>query len=99
MVQPEVRVRTWVRGSDDDVRGGLLGFLSLTYGSFVFDSVCLRRSATGKLILSFPARSDRAGRKHAYVRPLDDAARQAVEREILRQLGQRDDVREGVLDG
>jgi hypothetical protein len=98
MADYEVRVRSWVRASDDDIRTGLLGFLSLTYGSFVFDSICLRRSATGKLILSFPQKTDRAGRKHAFVRPADDAARQAVEREVLRQLGQHPEAAE-VADG
>ncbi len=98
MTDYEVRVRTWVRASDDDIRTGLLGFLSLTYGRFVFDSVCLRRSAGGKLILSFPAKTDRAGRKHAYIRPEDDDARRVVEAEVLRQLGQHPEAQE-VADG
>ena len=33
--------------------------------------------------------SDRAGRKHSYIRPTDDEARQAIEAEILWQLGER----------
>jgi hypothetical protein len=50
--------------------------------------------------LSFPARTDRAGKRHSYIRPVDDAARQAIEREILGQLGQNQElgVREEVDD-
>lgn len=97
MADHQVRVRTWVRASDEDVRNGLLGFISVEYGSLVLDGICLRRSAAGKFILSFPARTDRAGKRHSYVRPASDAARKAVEREILRQLGQREDL--GVATG
>ena len=92
MVDHEVRVRSWARASDDDVRGGLLGFLSVEFGPWVFDGICLRRSAAGKFILSFPARTDRAGKKHSYVRPADDHARKVIERAILAQLGQREDL-------
>ena len=99
MAEPEVRVRTWVRASDEDVRTGLLGFLTLSYGRLVLDSICLRRTASGRLCLSFPAREDRAGRRHSYVRPEDDDARQAIERAILGQLGQRDDAHAEVADG
>lgn len=92
MATPEIRVRTWVRGSDDDIRNGLLGFLSVTYGSLVLDGITLRRTADGRLALSFPARTDRSGKRHSFIRPADDAARRAIEREILTQLGQGEEV-------
>lgn len=92
MAEPEVRVRTWVKASDSDIRSGLLGFLTVSYGRLVLDSICLRKTATGRLCLSFPAREDRAGRRHSYVRPEDDDARKAIEREILGQLGQGESV-------
>ena len=88
MVDHEVRVRTWVKASEAEIRTGLLGFLSVTYGNLVLDGICLRRTSAGRFGLSFPARTDRAGRRHSYIRPIDDTARQAVEREILGQLGQ-----------
>lgn len=91
MSDHEVKVRTWVRGSEDDRRAGLLGFLSLIYGDLVLDGVVLRRTADGRHALSFPARTDRAGRRHSYIRPIDDKIRQDVEREILWQLGERED--------
>lgn len=92
MVAPEARVRSWVRGSDDDVRSGLLGYLSVSYGTLVLDGLVLRRTADGRFAISFPARTDRAGRRHAYIRPTDDAARREIESQILAQLGQHTEV-------
>ena len=92
MADHEVRVRTWVRASDDDLKSGLLGFISVELGNLILDGICLRRTAAGRFALSFPARTNRAGRRHSYIRPVDDAARKAIEREILGQLGQREDL-------
>jgi hypothetical protein len=92
MGSPEVRVRSWVRASDDEVRSGMLGFLSVEYGTLILDSIVLRRTADGRFALSFPARTDRAGRRHSYVRPADDNARRQIEREILGQLGQNQEL-------
>jgi hypothetical protein len=99
MADHEMRIRTWVKASDADIRAGLLGYVSVEYGTLVLDGICLRRSAAGAFVLSFPARTDRAGRRHSYIRPVDDDARRAIEREILGQLGQREDVRAEVGDG
>ena len=95
----EVKVRSWVKGSDDNIRSGLLGWISVEYGSLILDGITLRRSADGRFILSFPARTDRAGRRHSYIRPADDAARKAIQATILAQLGQREDARQEALDG
>ena len=92
MAENEVRVRTWVRGSEDDARTGLLGWLSVEYGSLVLDGIVLRRTADGRYALSFPARTDRAGRRHSYIRPADDEARNAIEAEILWQLEEREEL-------
>lgn len=99
MADLRVRVRSWVRASDNDIRSGLLGFISAEYGDLVLDSITLRRTATGRFALSFPAKTGQDGRKHAYVRPRDDQARVAIEREILGQLGQHEDVRAEAADG
>jgi hypothetical protein len=69
----------------------MLGFISAEYGDLLLDSIVLRRTADGRFALSFPARTDRGGRKHAFVRPRDDEAREAIEREILWQLGEREE--------
>lgn len=92
MADPDVRVRTWVRGSADDTRSGLLGYLSVSYGALLLDGITVRRSASGRLALSFPAKTDRAGRRHSYVQPVDNEARRAIEREILTQLAQREEL-------
>ena len=92
MNEPDIRVRTWVRATGDDIRSGLLGFLSVRYGDLILDGITLRRTANGRFALSFPARTDRAGKRHSYIRPASDEARQAIERELLGQLGQHPDV-------
>lgn len=85
----EVRVRTWVKAGEADQRTGLCGWICVEYGALILDGICLRKTSDGRFVLSFPARSDRAGRKHSYIRPTDDEARQAIEAEILWQLGER----------
>jgi len=86
-----VRLRTWLRASDADARSGLLGYLSVTYHELILDGIVLRRTADGRFALSFPARTDRSGRRHAFIRPADDTVRQEIERELLWQLGERED--------
>jgi|JI10StandDraft_1071094.scaffolds.fasta_scaffold182783_2 DNA-binding cell septation regulator SpoVG len=88
MTDHMTRLRTWTKGSDQDLREGLLGWISVEYGSLVIDNITLRRTSSGRIVLSFPSRTARNGQKHAIVRPVDDRARQAIEAEILGQLGQ-----------
>ena len=85
---PDVRVRSWIKASDAEVLTGLLGYLSVTYGDLILDGIVLRRTADGKFVLSFPARTDRSGRRHSYIRPVDDDARRQIEAVILGELGQ-----------
>ena len=82
---PEIRIHSWVRSTDDEQRTGLLGWLSIQYGLVVFDGITARRTESGKFTLSFPARTDRSGRRHAYIRPVDDAARRAIEAAVFGQ--------------
>lgn len=89
MKEPEIRVVSWVRASDAELRTGMLGYLRVSYGSLELDGIVLRKTAEGRYALSFPARTDRAGKKHSYIRPRDSEARDAIEREILWQLGER----------
>ena len=92
MASPEVRVRSWVRANDDEVRSGMLGYLSVHFGGLVLDGIVLRKTTDGQFTLSSPARTDRTGRRHPYFRPADDNARREIECEILGQLGQRQDL-------
>tara|TARA_R110002096_G_scaffold70812_1_gene169536 strand:- start:1 stop:279 length:279 start_codon:yes stop_codon:yes gene_type:complete len=79
----DIRLRTWVRGSDKDVRSGLLGFVSVFYGDLVLDGITVRRTADGRLTLSFPQRRDGRGRSHPLFRPVDDDARLRIEKAIF----------------
>lgn len=78
-----IRIRSWVRGSDEDNRSGLLGYVSIYVGDFVLDGLTVRQTVAGRLTLSFPERRDRRGGRHPYIRPVDDAARQRIERAIF----------------
>ena len=67
---------------------GLLGWIRCELDhSLVLDGIALRRTRTGRLALSWPARRDGTGRDHPVVRPLHDHARHLLERQILDQLG------------
>jgi hypothetical protein len=72
---------------DADRARGLLGFASFALGPIHLDGVALRRTRDGRLALSVPVRHDRSGRQHAIVRPVDDAARCAIEAQVFAALG------------
>jgi len=74
--------------SPADADTGLLGHVAFTLDEGLrLDGIAVRRTRDGRHTLSFPARQDRAGRRHFFVRPLTDAARQAIEEPVLRALG------------
>jgi DNA-binding cell septation regulator SpoVG len=85
MADIEIKIRSWVRGSDEDQRAGLLGYLSAYYGSLVIDGITVRRTTEGRITLSYPERRDGKGRRHSIVRPVDDSARREIERVVLGQ--------------
>ena len=90
-VPPRVRIRAWTRGTDDDRRQGLLGYIALEFGQLALDGVTVHKTAEGRLTLSFPSRTDRAGRRHPFIRPLHDEARREFEAAVLCALGERED--------
>jgi predicted transcriptional regulator len=61
---------------------GLLFFGEATYGELRF-SFTVRRTRQGRLALAFPTRHDVRGGKHAIVRPVNDAARVAIEAQVF----------------
>jgi hypothetical protein len=74
--------------SDDEVRTGLVGFVVCVIGGVLqLDGITLRMTADRRPALSFPARTDRQGRKHAYIRPVDDDSRRAIEAAVFEALG------------
>lgn len=63
---------------------GMLGFLTCVVAGVVrLDGIALRRTLSGRLILSFPERKDRAGRSHPYIRPVDEEVRRALEATVV----------------
>ena len=69
---------------------GLQGFIKCVLnGRIMLDGVTLRRSRGGRMTLSFPARQDKTGTQHFYIRPLDGAAHRVFERQIFQALGIR----------
>jgi hypothetical protein len=74
--------------SPGDRATGLLGYVAATLnGTVRLDGLILRRTASGQLALSFPARRDARGNQHPYVRPVDDASRRDIEHQIFTALG------------
>lgn len=78
---------TFVAAAESDRSNGLLGYLSFVLGGTLrIDGVTVRRSAVGHIALSFPERTDRHGRRHAIVHPIDRDAQLRIERTILEML-------------
>lgn len=74
--------------SDTDAAVGLLAYVSCTFeGLLRLDGLTLRRTLAGRVTLTYPARTDRAGRRHPYYRPVDDDARLAIEAQVFAALG------------
>jgi DNA-binding cell septation regulator SpoVG len=79
-------------------RSGLLGYIRCSLGNaLILDGITVRRTRTGRLALSFPARRDRAGIEHPIIRPTDDATRRQFEDAIFAAL--RMDRKGGGSDG
>ena len=71
-----------------DFATGLLGYVTaILNGRLRIDGLTLRRTAAGRLAISFPARKDAAGREHPIVQPIDRQARRDIEAQILAALG------------
>lgn len=85
MADLPIRIRSYVRGTDDDVRQGLLGWLSVFYGSLIIDGIAIRRTAAGRMALAFPERTSKKGERHSIIAPINAEARRAIEAEIFKQ--------------
>ncbi len=75
----------FVRAPEYLVRKGLVAWASFELpGGIRADGVTIRRRLEdGTLGISFPGHWDRAGIRHAYLKPVDEAARRALEKQIL----------------
>jgi hypothetical protein len=65
---------------------GVLGWACCSYGDLQLDGLRVRRSVNGQLSLGFPSHVDANGVSHAYYRPLDQAARDSIEAQVLGEL-------------
>lgn len=71
-------VRFTPAGTEEQARG-LLGWVSCSVGFLRLDGIAVRRRLRGGRTLSFPK-----GRRGRFpVRPIDDEARQAIERDVF----------------
>ena len=78
----------FTEATPEDRRLGLLGWIACRLNDTLqVDGIMLRRTQDGRLTLSYPAKKDEAGRKHFFLRPLDDRARRMVEQKVFRALG------------
>jgi DNA-binding cell septation regulator SpoVG len=78
-----------VHASAKDVATGLLAYVSFRIGNVLFvDGVTVRRTRDNRIVLSWPCRTDGAGRRHPVLRPVDDASRQRLEKRILKALAE-----------
>lgn len=78
----------FVPAGPEDVRTGLVGYVTCVFAdALLLDGICLRMTADRRPTLSFPAKTDRQGRRHALYRPVDDAARRAIEGAVFAALG------------
>ena len=85
---PVVTAVRLTRARAEDQARGLLGWVSFVVdGALLLDCVTIRRTRRGALSLSFPKPVDARGKRRNPVRPLNQAARRAIEQQVLGQLG------------
>jgi hypothetical protein len=66
--------------------GGLLGWTTCVVDNGLGVALGVRRTADGRLSLSFPGRLDRQGRVHNSTWPIDQATRDAFEARVFEEL-------------
>jgi DNA-binding cell septation regulator SpoVG len=73
-------------GSRSDADRGLLGYISCVIDDRLYlDGITLRKTAAGRLALSFPERRTASG-AYPYMRPVDAPARRDIEQAIFRAI-------------
>ena len=84
----------FTRATDDDMKRGLLGYVTCTFADLLLlDGLTLRVTEGGRHVLSFPCRTDGRGARHPYFRPQDDRARRIIEDVVFAALGVEREVR------
>jgi DNA-binding cell septation regulator SpoVG len=78
----------FISAQPHDVAAGLLGYVSAIIDDRLYlDGITVRRTAAGRTTLSFPERRNRRGDAFPYMRPVNAAARDDIERAILGAIG------------
>jgi hypothetical protein len=73
--------------TDAESRRGLLGWVTCTLNGLVrLRGITLRRTAQGRLAISFPCSCDSVGRRLPYIKPIARHVRREIERQILEAL-------------
>lgn len=66
---------------------GLLGWATVTLSDGLdLGYIAVRRTLDGRYVLAFPERKDPGGFTHPIVRPLDQAARNAITSQVVAEL-------------
>ena len=89
-MSPDLRISglRFAPATCEDSVSGLLGWCTFLLNDRVrVDGVAVRRKLDGRLALSWPARTDADGRRHPYLRPIDDTTRRALEADVFAALG------------
>ena len=74
----------FVPADADHMKTGLMGWVSFALNNALrIEGVTLRRTAGGRLALSFPVKVSRDGKKHSLISPLSDEARQDIEQQVF----------------
>ena len=70
-----------------EMKTGLLGWIAFTINDTLrVDGVTLRKTAEGRLALSFPAKTASDGRKRSILWPVSNTARQDLESQVFEAL-------------
>ncbi len=94
MSAPRISIAAFVTAPPRERARGLLGWLTIEVEELLLlDSIALRQSRGGRMVLSFPAPRDQHGQRMARIRPVNDAARRAIEDAVFEALGSVEGVR------
>jgi DNA-binding cell septation regulator SpoVG len=78
-------------GSPADLESGLLGYVSCVLDDRLYvDGITVRKTAAGRVTLSFPEKRTARG-AYPYMRQVNAAARDEIERAIMTSIGLAED--------
>ena len=89
MTRPRITNIRFAPASPAFIEKGCLGWVCAEYGDLQLDGLRVRRHEDGHLSIGFPQHVDANGNPHAYYRPLDQAARDAIETQVIGELRRR----------